>query len=98
MDIAADTNGMDPNSYKPNTIISQADGGRFSPPRKTIPVTNRFHREILAFLMTSTSHSATPPAIGLINAWLDFAQNLDTWPNRRTLCCGWPTEISHCRG
>ena len=29
---------------------------------------------------------------------LDFAQNLDTWPNRRTSCCGWPTELFNCRG
>ena len=29
---------------------------------------------------------------------LDFAQNLDEWPNRRTSCCGWPTDISHCQG
>ena len=35
-------------------------------------------------------------------AWLavqlDFVQKLDTWRNRRTSCCGWPTEILHCRG
>ena len=29
---------------------------------------------------------------------LDFVQKLDTWRNRRTSCCGWPTEILHCRG
>ena len=29
---------------------------------------------------------------------LDFVQKLDTWWNRRTSCCGWPTEILHCRG
>ena len=29
---------------------------------------------------------------------LDFVQKLDTWRNRRTSCCGWPTEIFHCRG
>ena len=29
---------------------------------------------------------------------LDFAQKLDTWPNRRTSCCGWPTDIFSCRG
>ena len=29
---------------------------------------------------------------------LDFVHSLDTWPNRRTSCCGWPTEIFHCRG
>ena len=28
---------------------------------------------------------------------LDFAQKLDTWPNRRTSCCGWPTDIFNCR-
>ena len=34
------------------------------------------------------------------NLWskLDFVQKLDTWPNRRTSCCGWPTEIFSCRG
>ena len=29
-------------------------------------------------------------------AKLDFVQKLDTWQNRRTSCCGWPTEILHC--
>ena len=29
---------------------------------------------------------------------LDFVQKLDTWRNRRTSCCGWPTDILHCRG
>ena len=31
-------------------------------------------------------------------AKLDFVQKLDTWPNRRTSCYGWPTEIFSCRG
>ena len=30
--------------------------------------------------------------------YLDFVQKLDTWRNRRTSCCGWPTEILYCRG
>ena len=43
---------------------------------------------------------AGKPDVGVLSTLhsLDFAQKLDTWPNRRTSCCGWPNDIFHCRG
>ena len=38
------------------------------------------------------------PSLWFLGRGLDFVQKLDTWRNRRTSCCGWPTEIFHCRG
>ena len=82
-------------------VVPQGDGGPF-------PVGLRFRKlqgRCQMSQLTYRSFASRRPARYLFRAELDcgrfrldFVQKLDTWPNRRTSCCGWPTEIFHCRG
>ena len=90
------------NSYSGWASLSRAmwrtGAKRVGRPEPRTPLIDRVPLDALSDPAGIPAGSFVTAITALLSPYLDFVHSLDTWPNRRTSCCGWPTEIFHCRG